>query len=48
MKLPKDYEQRLEKVDDRIKVLIRKYPLVFAACVLGGVMLGLALGAWIF
>jgi hypothetical protein len=40
-----DIKDRLDKVDDRLKVLIKKYPLVFAATVLGGFVLGAIFGA---
>ena len=37
-------KDRVEKVDDRVKILIKKYPLVFSAVLLGGGVIGFALG----
>ncbi len=48
----KDYaeelKERAEKVDDRVKVLIKKYPLVFASVLIGGGFIGFLLALWIF
>ena len=40
----KDFKDRASKVDDRVKVLIKKYPLVFASVVLLSMIVGFALG----
>jgi hypothetical protein len=33
-------KERLRKVDDRIVVLVKKYPVVFAAVSIGGMVVG--------
>jgi len=38
-----DLKERAKLVDDRLKVLIKKYPLVFTASVLIGVAIGVGL-----
>ena len=40
-------KDRVSKVDDRTKVLAKKYPFVFAAVLLAGAIIGFALGAWL-
>ena len=39
-----EIKDRISKVDDRVKVLIKKYPFVFAAVLLGGAVIGLVIG----
>jgi hypothetical protein len=39
-----EMKDRISKVDDRIPVLIKKYPFVFAAVVLIGVVIGFIAG----
>lgn len=43
--------ERIDKLDDRLKVLIKKYPVVFAATFLGGYIVLRAVEAvvrWVF
>ena len=35
-----DFKERLDKVDERVVVLVKKYPLVFAAVLIIGAALG--------
>lgn len=39
-----EIKDRVSKVDDRTKVLIKKYPLVFTAVLLAGAIIGLVIG----
>ena len=43
-----DIKDRIDKVDDRAKVLVKKYPFVAAAVFLAGGVIGFGLGAWVF
>lgn len=40
-------KDRLSKADDRIVVMVRKYPVVFTILALGFGLLGFVLGAWL-
>ena len=42
-----EIKDRVSKVDDRLKVLIKKYPLVFSAVLLAGAILGLLAGIFV-
>jgi len=42
-----DIKDRIDKVDDRLLMLFKKYPLVGAAVFLVGLAVGLAIGAWV-
>jgi len=42
-----EIKDRIDKVDDRLKVLIKKYPLVFSAVLLAGAILGLLAGIFV-
>ena len=39
-----EIKDRVSKVDDRTKVLIKKYPFVFTAVLLAGAIIGLVIG----
>ena len=43
-----DIKDRVEKLDERIKLLVKKYPLVAAVIVLASFTLGFLVGAWAF
>jgi hypothetical protein len=40
----KELKDRVSKVDDRIPVLIKKYPVVFATVVGAGMLIGFIVG----
>lgn len=42
-----EIKDRFDKVDDRLKVLIKKYPFVFTAVLLAGAIIGLLAGIFI-
>ena len=39
-----EIKDRISKVDDRIPVLIKKYPFVFTTVLLGGALIGFVVG----
>ena len=39
-----EIKDRITKVDDRIIVMVKKYPFVFAAVILIGVVIGFVVG----
>lgn len=43
-----DIKDRIEKLDERIKLLVKKYPLVAAVIVLAAFTAGFLVGAWAF
>ena len=45
--MAEDLKDRVEKVDDRIRVLVKKYPLVPAAVFLAGAIVGFGVGLWV-
>jgi hypothetical protein len=42
-----EIKDRVSKVDDRTKVLIKKYPLVFTAVLLSGIIIGFVAGLFV-
>ena len=40
-------KERISKVDDRIIVMVKKYPFVFAAVILIGVVIGFVVGKFL-
>ena len=44
----KDLKDRVDKLDERIKLLVKKYPLVAAVIVLAAFTAGFIVGAWVF
>lgn len=43
-----DIKDRVDKVDERVVALFKRYPLVGAAVFLVGVAVGVGIGAWAF
>ena len=41
-------KDRIDKVDDRIKVLIKKYPIVFSVVIFIGIAIGMIIGSLVF
>jgi len=42
-----EIKDRVSKVDDRIMVMVRKYPFVFTAVILIGVLIGFVVGKFL-